>query len=122
MNNPDFYLASSEGYGLETPRRCWRIKRISTDSRDDLLLLKIDPPLIGQEYGLGSHDIEFILVATRYKGSSLFPINEWPIYVHVIRSLIDNIEHRNKLSNGEFESIGWAEIYKTEEDAQSKVI
>ena len=122
MSEPDFYLSSSEGYGLEIPRRCWRVRRISTDSRDDLLLLKIDPPLIGQKYGLGSHDIDLILVATRYDGSSLFPINEWPVFVHVIRSLIDNPEQRNKLSHGEFESIAWAEIYRTEEDARLKEI
>ena len=46
MAAPDFYLASSEGYNMEEPRRCWKVMRFPTAWRhDDLLLMKIDPPL-----------------------------------------------------------------------------
>ena len=37
MENPDFFLASSEGYRLEEPRSCKRIKLLRSDSRDHLL-------------------------------------------------------------------------------------
>jgi hypothetical protein len=59
----DFYLASTEGSDMEEPRSCWRLKRIRTDNRDDLLLVKIDPPLVGQKHGLGGRDIDFVLLA-----------------------------------------------------------
>ena len=122
MNEPDFYLASTENAELTMPRRCWSIKRLATDSRDDLLLAKIDPPLLGQRYGLGEQDIDYVLLAPRHKGGSLFPINEWPLYVHVARLLIKDVQMHKKLDTGEFELIAWAELYKTEKDAELKVI
>lgn len=122
MDRPDFYLASSEGYRLEEPRSCKRIKRVSSDSRDDLLLVKVDPPLIGQSYGLGGRDIDILLVATQHKGDSLFPINKWPMFVHVARLLIENPEQREQIHDNEFESIAWAELYRTKEDARVKAM
>ena len=122
MSIPDFYLASSEGYGLESPRRAWRVKRLSTDSRDDLLLVRVDPPLLGQNYGLGSRDVEMVLIATRHRGSSLFPISEWPIFVHVARPLVERPELKDHLRPDEFEAIAWAELYRTESDARSKAM
>lgn len=120
MKDPDFYLASSEGYDLEEPRRCWGIKRLSTTDRDDLLLVKIDPPLIGQTFGLGDRDIDRVLLLSRHVGHTLFPVTEWPTFVHVARLLIENPEARDNVLPGEFESVAWAEIYKTEEDARRK--
>ena len=53
----DFYLASSESYILAGPRRCTVVKRPRGERRDDYLLISIDPPLIGQSFGLGDRDI-----------------------------------------------------------------
>jgi hypothetical protein len=85
MSAPDVYLASSEGYEMEEPRQWWRIKRVATESGDDLLLMKINPPLVGQKFGLGDKDIDMVFVAPRHVGASLFPISEWPLFVHVAR-------------------------------------
>jgi hypothetical protein len=117
---PDFYLASREGYDMVKPRRCWRVKRLTTDLRNDLLLVRIDPPLIGQNYGLGSKDIEQVLVATRHQSASLFPVKEWPVFVHVARPLIDNPQNRDNLKDAEFESIAWAELYRSEQEVRTK--
>jgi hypothetical protein len=122
MSEPDFYLASTEGYELESPRRCWRVKRLASESRNDLLLVKIEPPLNGQKYDMGGRDIDLVLIATRQQNASLFPINEWPLYVHVARPLIDNPENRDVLRENDFESIAWAELYRTEEDARLKAM
>lgn len=123
MSDPDFFLASSEGYGLDSPRRAWRIRRMSTSGRDDLLLLKLDPPLLGQKYDLGDRHIDMVLVATRHRGRSLFPPpNEWPIFVHVARPLVEHPELREHLDPHELESIAWAELYRTEADARLKTM
>ena len=119
MDSPDFFLASSEGYQLEKPRSCKRIKRVRSDTRDDLLLIKVEPPLIGQPYGLGGRDIDTLLIAARHKGYSFFPIKEWPVFVHVARLLIENPEQREQIHDNEFESIAWAELYRTKEDARA---
>jgi hypothetical protein len=121
MHYPDFYLASTEGYNMQEPKRCWRIRRIGTDKRDDLLLLKIDPPLLGQRYGLQGRDVDQVLVATRHEGDSLFPITQWPVYVHVARPLVD-ITGLDKIQSNQLESIAWAELYQTEQDARLKIM
>lgn len=117
----DFYLASSEGYGMESPRRCRAIKRIRGEDRDDYLLIEIDPPLNGQPFGLGERNIAQVIVATRHQGASLFPINEWPVFVHVAR-LIVPYEGQDVVMNDEWEAIAWAELYATEEAAIRKIM
>lgn len=116
-DSPDFYLASSEGYDLEAPRRCFRIKRLGGDFRDDYLLIKVDPPLVGQSHALGGQDVDQIVIAPRHRGVSLFPILEWPVFVHVVRVLVDDPEIRDKLHDSELEEIAWAELYQTEKEA-----
>lgn len=120
--HPNFYLASSEGYDMAEPRRCWIVKRLETPKRNDLLLVKIDPPLIGQKYGIGGRDIDEVIVATRHQGDSLFPVKQWPVFVHVARSLVENPQDRDRLNEDEFESIAWAELYRSEEDARLKAM
>ena len=116
MGEPDFFLASSEGYGLEQPRRCYRLRRILGRSGDDYLLVKVDPPIVGQRYGLGGRDIDHVVLATRHKGESLFPVSSWPVFVHVARLLREPREG-DTMTRDDLEEIGWAEIYETEEDA-----
>ena len=114
--SPDFYLASSEGYGLERPRRCFPVRRLQGDRRGDLLLVRIEPPLLGQPFGLGNRDIDEIIIATRHVGESLFPIQRWPAYVHVARVLVP-IQGRIVIHDNEMESIAWAELYQAEDAA-----
>lgn len=117
---PDFFLASSEGYDMEEPRACWRIRRLATDHRDDLLLIRIAPPLIGQKYGLGGKDIYEVIIATRHQGASLFPVTEWPLYVHVARLKKNLPVDQSHVEGDAFESIAWAELYPTAERARLK--
>jgi hypothetical protein len=119
MDKPDFYLVSIEGYREGEPRSCKRIKRMRSDHRDDFLLIRVEPPLIGQSFGLGGEDIDTLAVATKHVGASLFPINEWPIYVYVLRLLIENPEEREQVHDNEFECIDWAALYRTEEEARA---
>lgn len=120
MNNPDFYLASTESSRFEQPRRCKRLKRLRLENRDDLLLIEIEPPLIGQDFGLGANDIHIVAIAPRDKADSLFPIKVWPVYVHVARILSPSPMDRQSLNDNELETIAWAELYETESDAQLK--
>jgi hypothetical protein len=120
MDTPDFFLASSEGYGLERPRRCYRLRRILGRTGDDYLLVKVAPPIIGQRYGLGGREIDRVILATRHEGESLFAIRSWPVFVHVARLLREPREG-DTMTRDDLESIGWAEIYKTEEDARRAV-
>lgn len=117
---PDFYLASSEGYGLDLPRACYRSKRLHGASRDDYLLIRLEPPIPGQPYGLGDRAITDVVIATRYVGSSLFPIGEWPVAVHVARLLVADSEGLEPLADSDLEEIGWAELYPTRRAAENR--
>jgi hypothetical protein len=90
--------------------------------RINSLLVKVDPPLIGQWYGLGGVDIVDLLLSSRYVGVSLFPIVRWPVYVNVYRSLVEDISGITNLDTGQIELIAWAGLYRTEEDARRKVV
>jgi hypothetical protein len=117
MSDPDFYLASQDSYNVEQPRRVWRIKRMSTPYRDDLLLVRVDPPIAVEGFGSSARFVDLVLLAVRHKGASLFPIAEWPVSVHVARPLVDNVEGRDKLLAHELENNAWAEVYRNEEEA-----
>jgi len=123
MSQPDFYLASTEGYDLEEPRACYRIKRLQGKYRDDLLLIKIHPvlELNGNEYGLPFNTLEKLIVASRHENSSLFPVNEWPVFVYVMAVLVDNPEQLITISDEQIKLIAWAELYKNLTDATASV-
>lgn len=120
MMPADFYMASSESYQMANPRRCEAIKRLRGEDRDDYLLIGIDPPLNGQVFGLGGRDLDQVVVATRHRGDSLFPINRWPVFVHVARLLVP-YEGQDVVGIDEMESFSWAELYPTEKAARARV-
>jgi hypothetical protein len=120
VTDPDFFLASSEGYGLEEPRRSYRLRRMGGRSGDDYLLVRIDPPIPGQRYGLGAQNIDRVVLATKHEGQSLFPISSWPAFVHVAR-LLREPRDGDTLTREDLEEIGWAELYETEAAARTAV-
>lgn len=109
---PDFYLSSSEGYGLEQARACFKYRRLHNGHPDGYMVCETVPPIIGQALGLGGEDVDKIVLASRHRGISVFNITEWPIYVHVARltSEADNPDFR--VTKGDLASIGWGEIYE----------
>ena len=114
---PDFYLTSSEGYGLEEIRACFKARRLLASHPDGYLLCEIDPPILGQGFGLGSRDIHQVVLASRHVGYSIFNISEWPSYVHVAW-LPTDVGEKFSLSAGDVTEIGWGELYKNRGDAE----
>jgi hypothetical protein len=83
------------------------------------MLVTVDPPLIGQRYGLGAKDINSLLLATRHEGRTLFPISEWPSFVYVIRILDPATVSAGKFTEHQVEMIAWGEIYQSFEAASA---
>ena len=113
---PDFYMTSTESYALGRKRKCYRVKRIHADGRDDYLLIRIDPPLDGRRYGIDNDQVSELIIAARHKGISLFPIRAWPVSVYVLYALILHPESYDTLKDDELTLIDWAEIYLSEEN------
>ena len=114
-------MNSTESNVLNRVRKCFTIKRFLTEGRDDYLFIQISPSLNAREYSIADDQISKLIIATRDKGISLFPIIKWPVRVYIIRVLIENPEERDVLKDDELELIDWAELYETEESAQSQM-
>ena len=106
---------------MDSPRRCKAIKRLRGENRDDYLLISIDPPLNGQTFGLGENDLDQVFVATPHRGQSLFPIKQWPVFVHVALLLVP-YEGQDVVRNNELDAFAWAELHETEQAARDKVM
>lgn len=111
---PDFYMTSSEDSRLRQLRKCLSIKRYHASNRDDYLLIQITPPLDGDDFGIVGVQIHELILATRHKGISLFPVKKWPVDVYVLRVLIDNPVERDTIMDNEMTLIGWAELYDSQ--------
>jgi len=112
MTAPDFFLDPTDSGDPRELRACWIEDRLRDSSRDDYLLVRIDPPLIGQQYGMGDRDVERVLLATRHVGKTLFPVTEWPAFVYVLRVLDDAILKQKMLSSNQVQMIRWGVLHK----------
>ena len=119
---PSFYLASTDSSPASAPRRCFIEEELVVNGeRDNYLRVRIEPAIIGQPYGLGDKDIEDVVLATRYAGSTLHPVNEWPMIVFVCRIVNQNIRHSGKASAKDLELILIGELYQTLAAAQEAI-
>lgn len=119
---PSFYLASTDSSPAFAPRRCFIEEELVVNGeRDNYLRVRIEPAIIGQPYGLGDKDIEDVVLATRYAGSTLHPVNEWPMIVFVCRIVNQNIRHSGKASAKDLELILIGELYQTLAAAQEAI-
>lgn len=110
---PSFYLASSDSSPALTPRNCWiEEELVSSEGRDNYLRVRIDPPIVGQPFGLGDTDIEDVILATRYVGSTLQPVSEWPMAVFVCRILEAGIRGTGRAAATDLEVILIGELYQ----------
>ena len=116
-----FFLTTAGEYGpLTRPRACWVRGRLRNDRRDDYMLVGIDPPLIGQRFGLGAQDIPYLILSTRHAGHTLFPIDEWPAHVYVARLLDESVIQAQRFISNQVELIAWGLLFKSFEDAQAE--
>ncbi|HEX5054994.1 MAG TPA: hypothetical protein VFX02_00705, partial [Gammaproteobacteria bacterium] len=122
FNHPDFYLTSSEGYGLEEIRACYKGRRLMDGHPDGYMICEIDPPIAGQSYGLGEQNISKVIIASRHSGYSLFVIREWPAYVHVARLVVGIPDNNFFIAKNDIVSIGWGELYESSAAAKAGFI
>jgi hypothetical protein len=118
---PSFYLASAESIPTLAPRECFIEERLAVEGRDDYLRVRIEPPIIGQPYGLEDKDIEDVVLATRWKGATLHPVGKWPMHVFVCRIIDEEIRGSGKASPGDLEVILIGDLCPTRDEAVRSV-
>jgi hypothetical protein len=110
--DPIFYLTTAGEYKLlSKPRSCWCVRRLRDANRDDYMIVTIDPPLIGQPFGLGGGDVTTLLLSTRHQGFSLYPVTEWPTNVYVARIVDPQVFDAESFTPEQVQLIAWGEIF-----------
>jgi hypothetical protein len=83
-DEPACWLTSGEEPFWAEPRAAWRLGVAEgPDPHRALLALRIDPPAIGQGFGLGGEDIEQIVVTPVSRSDSVDPLR-LPVEVHLL--------------------------------------
>jgi hypothetical protein len=125
-----FFISSSDVIptaDLYQPKKCVFIKRLKSRSGKDLMLVSIDPSVIvgparslPQDLAGKQTPFDKVILATRHKGYSLFPMDTLPLSVHVSVTQVDNIEKRDWIEDNELILWAWAEVYETSDDAKTR--
>jgi hypothetical protein len=116
--SPDFFLSAAGEYEpLAAPRACWQRTRLRDEVRDDHMLIEIEPALEGQRFGLGSMDVMSLVLSSRHRGQTLFPISEWPSFVYVARILDDAVLTSRTFTRDQVELIAWGTLFRKLEEA-----
>ena len=120
---PNFFMsAAGEMRGdLAAVRACWVKGRLRDNVRDDYMLIRIEPALLNQDYDLPLCKADMLIIATRYRGFTLFPVTEWPSHVYIVRMLDDAILEKMTFVADQVEIIGWGMIFRTAEEAERQI-
>jgi hypothetical protein len=115
-----YFLSSLDSMRFSITRECAVQKRLRFDTGKECALVKVSPPVVGQDFNCGS-DIELFVIANRHQGYGLFPVTKFPCSVHIARPLIEDIELREQLRKEDLEVVAWGELYRTRSDADNHV-
>lgn len=104
------YLDSTELREPYEPRRCRIVRRLRSEIRDDLALVEVDPPIESYFYDT-ARDIRYLILASRFEGSWLFPVvSEWPLYVYICLLKEKDKPENDEISSKDFTILDWGEI------------
>jgi len=81
------------------------------------MLIEIEPPLEGQNLGLGGIDITRLIVSSRLSGQTLYPVSEWPLSVYVARVTDDTVLKSRTFTREHVKLIAWGMLFRTREGA-----
>lgn len=109
----DFYLYFNEGFHDEEPRLCTRIKVVSfgAASKIGALIVRVYPPCSGELDELEEPEINLLLLSPLFAGQSFFPVEIWPMQVHIYLPLVDSPELRDHINLAETKNIALGEIH-----------
>lgn len=121
----DFYLTLTDGGGDDTAvRRCRCLRRVANSLDMDMLLVRIDPPVLDH-----NRPREEIIVAARYAGRSvfslkrwsLFSFKRWPMEVFLILFTSDDARQSECVTREDIMIACWARLHRTEAAARADV-
>lgn len=116
---PDFFLGSSEHRDdWATARACWVMAHPRMEDGAKSVLVEVDPPVIGQPFGLGDKDITSLILAPRWKGSKLEETVYRPVPVLIYRIVRPGAGADGVIRGPDIKLTAWGEVYPTLEAAE----
>lgn len=107
MPMPTYYLSSLDSYALETVRTCRFLAFKRFDTGKNCALAELDPPIVGQQFGLAD-DVSEVILASRHEGDDIGNIQGFPCFVHVARLVADSIADQDVISAADLQNLAWA--------------
>ncbi|MDR1779057.1 MAG: hypothetical protein LBR14_04860 [Clostridiales Family XIII bacterium] len=114
-NVPDFYLTCIEVNYVFDVRSCYIERRLRIGNNNDYLLTRVCPPILPDYETI---EVSQVLLAVRFVGSTLFPINEWPMEVYVCKMLDEAAILTGTATASDFEVILWGRLHKSYDEAK----
>lgn len=119
MKNKTYYLASLESKIFTIPRKCKFLNEMQFETGKECVLVCLDPPVVGQDYGV-AEDIRELILSCRHEGDKLSSIKEFPCFVFIARFL-DTEYYSDIISSDKVEVVAWGELYRNKYDAENHV-
>ncbi|HEY9003265.1 MAG TPA: hypothetical protein VIM89_18050 [Mucilaginibacter sp.] len=108
------YISSYDYYSFHTPRKILNCDKITIENKK-VLVVEVEPPVLGQQYGLPS-DISTLFLINRFNENGFDHLDKFPIDVYV---LISNDSNKHSPSSlADLRNIVWACLYDNEKDAR----
>ncbi len=91
---PDFYLSSTDTEPFLQPMSCFIQKKMKSEWGLEVFLVKLVPPFVPPpQWPAPYSELKDVIIQSRRRGTTIAPVSEWPLGVHVSRLHIE--ETRN---------------------------
>jgi hypothetical protein len=112
-----YFLSSMDSARFESVRECVLVRRLRFDTGKSCALVRLSPPVNGQEFNVGG-DIKLVILAERHEGETLFPIGMFPCFVFIARPLRTDFAGTETINKDDVEIMGSGELYRSRSDAE----
>jgi hypothetical protein len=112
---PDFYLIGTESDdALKKVRACWSAGRRRGSTRDDCMLVRVDPPY---DDPVGKRVPTHLVLSSRLAPATLYPVSEWPMHVYVQEVIHESALQTEVLVQNYLGKVSWGMIFPTADQA-----
>ncbi len=110
----ELYISSYEYEDFAIPRHVLHYQKTKIDNRN-CLVVKVDKPIVGQNYGSLIYNIDTFYLINRVNEYAFDTLETFPIDVYVLIAKTAKVINPTSLS--ELQNIAWACLYDNETDA-----
>jgi hypothetical protein len=118
-----FYLSSTEDvrFGSGPPFVCSPVARLRLGDNDQILVIRISPPLQTGYSRPSCATIETLAITPHVEGDTLFPVSKWPLSVHVYADL-PPLKRGRTFSLKRGTMLAWCDIYRDLPSAEARSV